>query len=220
MGAKCWLLAYSPGNAADLLREKPPLDPAATDALLARLFPGDVHEARGRVDLLEALPRSGERCAGVFGDVALVMDDAFALDNLSRLDRGLIDAGGAGRVTAICMHSVVDWAAVAVWENGTLRRALSLSPDAGIIEDVGERMDFEAPYWAGEHPAIDPEDEDPDEPGYPFPFHPLDLGEAALASLIGYQIEGVVGAAPLDFGDVELVDYVVSAAKKPWWKIW
>jgi hypothetical protein len=88
------------------------------------------------------------------------------------------------------MHSVVDWFAFAVWQDGHLKRSLSLSPDSGILEDIGPKLSFELPYWSGQHPAIDPDDQDEDEPPYPFPFHPLELGEAALLEFFGYQLEG------------------------------
>jgi len=48
---------------------------------------------------------------------------------------------------------------------GVLQRALTLSPDSGVIEDIGFRLPFEEPSWAGEHPAADPEE---DESVYPF----------------------------------------------------
>ncbi|MFD4655933.1 DUF6928 family protein [Kitasatospora sp. NPDC058444] len=51
------------------------------------------------------------------------------------------------------MHSVVDWLAFGVWEDGRLVRSLSLSPDSGIIEDIGEPLSFEVPSWARERPA-------------------------------------------------------------------
>ena len=51
------------------------------------------------------------------------------------------------------MHSVVDWLCFAVWEDGRLIRSLSLSPDGGIQENIGEPFAFELPYWAGEHPV-------------------------------------------------------------------
>ena len=87
------------------------------------------------------------------------------------------------------MHSVVDWFAYAIWKDGELIRALSVSPDNGVIEDVGPHRAFEEPFWNGERPA-DPEDP---EDGYPLPFHPLELGEAALLDLFGYQLEGADG---------------------------
>jgi hypothetical protein len=49
------------------------------------------------------------------------------------------------------MHSVSDTLAFAVWKDGVLVRSLSLSPHGGIAEDLGERLEFEEAYWAGEH---------------------------------------------------------------------
>lgn len=59
---------------------------------------------------------------------------------------------------------------------------------SGVIEYVGEKLNFKQPFWAGEHPLydFDQDDEDP----YPFVFHPLELGEATLGSLFWYVLEG------------------------------
>ncbi len=81
------------------------------------------------------------------------------------------------------MHSVVDWFAFARRNSGQLVRSLSLSPDSGIMEDIGQRFSFEEPFWSGQ-----PDDSEDD---YPFPFHPLELGEAALKEWFGYQLEGL-----------------------------
>jgi hypothetical protein len=67
-----------------------------------------------------------------------------------------------------------------------------LSPDDDIIEDIGVRLPFEESYWNGEHPAEDPDEELAEEERYPLPFHPLELGEAALREFFGYQLEGYV----------------------------
>ncbi|MEU6287191.1 hypothetical protein [Streptomyces sp. NPDC046988] len=57
------------------------------------------------------------------------------------------------RLILHAMHSAVDWLAFAVWEDGRLDRSLSLSPDSGVTENIGEPLPFELPYWAGERPA-------------------------------------------------------------------
>jgi hypothetical protein len=111
------------------------------------------------------------------------------------------------------MHSVVDWFAYAQWRNGNLLRSLSLSPDNGILEDIGPRLPFEEPYWSGRHPAVDDEDED----AYPFPFHPLELGEAALHELFGYQLEGTSGPTLLQPETFTLLRYKRSRSR---WKFW
>jgi hypothetical protein len=112
------------------------------------------------------------------------------------------------------MHSVVDWFAFAVWRGGRLERALSLSPDSGILEDIGAKLPFEQPYWAGEHPAIDPEEE---EDTYPFVFHPLELGEAALGEFFGYQLEGVLDETLFDPEEIALMRFKRG---RRGWKLW
>jgi hypothetical protein len=91
--------------------------------------------------------------------------------------------------------------AFAVWDNGELTRSLSLDPDGGVAENVGEPFAFEAPFWAGEHPVHRIPGWPNQEP-YPLPFHPLDLGEAALRELCGFILEG--SASPEDI-DAEAV---------------
>ncbi|WP_165949437.1 DUF6928 family protein [Kribbella turkmenica] len=41
-----------------------------------------------------------------------------------------------------------------------------LAPDDGVLENLGEPLPFERPYWAGEHPV------EVDEEPYPLEFHP------------------------------------------------
>lgn len=110
------------------------------------------------------------------------------------------------------MHSVVDWFAYAIWNEGNLRRSLSLSPDSGVLEDIGVRLPFEDPYWAGVHPVIESDQEDFI---YPFVFHPLELGEAALLDLFGYQLEGISGAPLFDPEEISLMRF---ERYKTWWR--
>jgi hypothetical protein len=78
-----------------------------------------------------------------------------------------------------------------------------LSPDAGIVENTGEPLPFEVPYWAGEHPVGD---------GYPLPFHPLDVGDSALRALFGFIIEGRPQRADIDALSVKLAGFQVPPA--------
>ena len=59
------------------------------------------------------------------------------------------------------------------------RRALSLSPDNGITEDIGPPLEFEHLLWPGERPAAAAGADEPTS----LPFHPLELAEAALCTL-------------------------------------
>ncbi len=115
------------------------------------------------------------------------------------------------------MHSVVDWFAFAIWDGQTLCRSLSVSPDSGILENIGEPLEFERSYWAGERPAVDPEDDDPDEP-YPLPFHPLELGESALAALFGFVLEGPISEGRFDPAEYPLL--VFQRTTRKWWQYW
>jgi hypothetical protein len=86
------------------------------------------------------------------------------------------------------MHSVVDWFAYGICApDGQLRRSLSLSPDDGIIENLGSSLAFEAPYWAGEKALELDDDEEP----YSLPFQPLELVEDCLRTLFGFNFEGM-----------------------------
>jgi hypothetical protein len=215
MGAKTWLLVFAAANARDALAAKPPLDRAATQKLANTLFPGETLEPIGEVDLSYTCPPDNEVHVGCFPGVSVVAAKEFCIDYPSKLPQRFAAAGGNGSVTLHAMHSVVDWFAFATWKNGILVRSLSLSPDSGIMEDFGPRLPFEEPYWSGEHPAVDGEDK---EDAYPFPFHPLELGEATLMHLFGYQLEGYFDADLLDPGSIPLVRY--KRSRSPWWKFW
>ena len=96
-----------------------------------------------------------------------------------------------------------------MWENGKLVRSLSLSPGGGVVENIGEPLDFERPYWAGEH-SVEPMPGWPDQGPYPLPFHPLDLGEDALRALFGFIIEGMREPDDIDRGAVHLHEFRVA----------
>ncbi|WP_374090999.1 hypothetical protein [Methylomicrobium lacus] len=215
MGAKTWMLVLADSNAREALAAKPQLDREATQELANILFPDEKLQPIGDGDLAYTCPPDNEVHIGCFPRVAIVAAKEFGIDYPSKLPQRFIAAGGKGTVTLHAMHSVVDWFAYAIWVNGKLVRSLSLSPDSGIMEDIGQRLPFEEPYWSGEHPAVDSED---DEEAYPFPFHPLDLGEAALKEQLGYQLEGYIDASLLEPESIPLVRY--KRSRSPWWKFW
>lgn len=126
--------------------------------------------------------------AACYPGLSVVCTGDVALDRPSELDERF-RAEARGRTLYLhAMHSVVDWFAYAIWTgDGQLRRSLSLSPDSGIIENLGTPLAFEAAYWAGEKALQAEEGEEP----YPLPFHPLDLAEDALRSLFGFNYEGM-----------------------------
>jgi hypothetical protein len=212
MGAKTWMIVYADTNAREALKLRPALNRDATLKLATTLFPGEKLEPIDDGDLSNTCPPDKELCIGCFAGVSVVAAKEFGTDYPSKLPPRFLEACGSGTATVHAMHSVVDWFAYAQWNNGTLIRSLSLSPDSGILENIGQRLPFEEPYWSGKHPAVADGDGD-----YPFPFHPLDLGEAALAALFGYQLEGMEDATLFEPETIPLARYKRSRSL---WKVW
>lgn len=211
MGAKDWVLAFCETDPRAVLREGPVLDHAAARAAAERLLPRRRLTAVADGNLQDnANPQDDLIYVGAFRGLTLACTGVAAVDRPSRLPRPVLEAVPAARVYLHAMHSVVDWFAYAVWIDGRLSRALSLSPDSGVMDDVGEAWPFEEPYWAGERP-VDLEGSDPDdgEP-YPLPFHPLELAETALQELLGFTYEGMPRPDDIDPGDVPLAGFKIT----------
>jgi hypothetical protein len=214
MGAKTCMLAYVDGDAREILRSNPQLDREASLALAKKLFPSERLEAFDDGDLLDTSPPTAEIYVGCFPGLSIIAAREFGIDFPSRLPAHFLDAATGNTVYLHAMHSVVDWFAYAIWVNGKLERSLSLSPDSGILEDIGPRRPFEEPYWGGSHPLCDESD---GEHVDPFPFHPLELGEAALLDLFGYQLEGLIDPSHLEPENIPLARF---KRVRPWWKLW
>lgn len=214
MGAKTWMLIYSSGLPSEILKSNPVLDRDATVALAKKLFPSEKLELIDDGNLSYTCPPDNELVIGCFPGLSIIAAKEFGIDYPSKLPSVFVDSALGNSVYLHAMQSVVDWFAYAIWKNGKLQRSLSLSPDSGVLEDIGTRPPFEEPYWAGHYPAVDPEDEDDE---YPFAFHPLELGEAALLEFFGYQLEGIVGPSQLKPEKVQLMRFKRS---KPWRRLW
>lgn len=212
MGVKNWMLVYATQDVGDTLARIPALDRIATHKLARSLFPGATLNPMEDGTLQDDVdPRDRQISIGCFPGVSIIAANEFGADHPSTLPKHFIAASGSVMLHA--QHSVVDWFAFAIWKSGTLVRALSMSPESGVLEDIGLKLPFEVPYWSGEHPLED----DGDSPPYPFPFHPLDLAEAARLSLFGYVMEGDGTRAKFDPEQIPLMRYDLA---KPWWKFW
>ncbi|MGI9323860.1 MAG: DUF6928 family protein [Pseudomonadales bacterium] len=203
MGASTWMLVYSNGNAGEVLRQKPELDRAKSLKFAEALFPETRFRALEEVDLSNTRPRGRDIHVGCYGDVSIVAAKEFGRDHPSKLSDAFVRTEFGDTLCLHAMHSVVDFFAYAIWRDGVLTRSLSLSPDSGIIEDIGEAQEFEQPYWAGERPVVDDADESAE--AYPLPFHPLELGEAALLELFGYQLEALVDRTQVQPEDLPMI---------------
>ncbi|MGW2831368.1 DUF6928 family protein [Streptomyces sp. NPDC001286] len=216
MGAKTGLLVYADGDVPGLLRQVGAADPARTSDLMRRLYPGCEFEPCGDAELGDGVyPPKGTAYAARWPGVDVAGDQRVMIDFPSRLPEHLVAASAGRRLVLHAMHSVVDWLAFAVWEDGLLVRSLSVSPDSGIIENIGEPLPFERPYWAGECPADVIPWPDEDEEPYPLPFHRLELGEDALRALCGFVMEGMPEPDDVDASRIMLHGFRVRDAQAP-----
>ncbi len=204
MGAKTALLMFTDQDVPAALQSASAASHDRVAALVEAVLPGYGMEPVGGNVLGDAVyPDDGIIYATSTGGVDLFCDRRFQIDRPSQLPPHLIDLAAGRRIVLHAMHSVSDWFAFAVWEGGVLTRSLSLSPGGGIVEDIGPRLMFEEPYWAGDHP-VTPMPGWPNQDPYRLPFHPLDLGEEVLRALLGFVLEG--RSEP---GDVEPYDVPV-----------
>ncbi|MFJ9469886.1 DUF6928 family protein [Streptomyces caniferus] len=102
------------------------------------------------------------------------------------------------------MDSAEDWSAFTVWSGSELVRAVSVNPGSGLIEDVGDRLPFEAPLWEGARRVLHT-------PGYALPFHPIALGNEALREFFGFILEGRESVGCLDPEGIEIPVFRVDA---------
>lgn len=211
MGAKTWMLVFADMDAREALKAKPALDREVTTTLAHSLFPGEKLTPTGEGSLEYTCPPGHELHAGVFAGITILAAKEFGIDYPSKLPQRFLAAGAGRTIYLHAMHSVVAWFAFAQWENGTLLRSLSLSPESGVLEDIGQRLPFEEPYWSGAHPAAEDGDDD-----YHFPFNPLDLGEVALKEFFGYQLEGSIDPTLLEPDSIPLIRYKRTRLWRTW----
>ena len=216
MGAKTWMLVYSEASVGETLASKPPLDRKRSVDVARCLFSDSIHPEED-VDLSWTCPEDSHLHIGCYADVSIVAAQEFGIDRPSELDPRFLRDELGPRAQLHAMHSVVDWFAFGVWERGTLRRSLSVSPDCGFLENIGDPLEFERPYWSGEHPAVEPDDDDPEDP-YPLPFDPLELGNEALGAMFGYILEGSPSQARFDAEELSLLRF--RRTRRKWWRIW
>lgn len=213
MDTKTWMLVYSDGNAKEILQSQPKLNREISVELANTLFPSKKFTPIEDGNLLFTSPTKNRLYIGSFPGMSIISSDAVALDYPSQLPHSLINTNLGNTLYLFAMHSVAEWFAYAIWENGRLVRSLSISgPDRELLEDIGPKQPFEEFYWSEGHPLFS----DPEKENYsPFNFDPLDLGNAALNEYLGYRIEGDRDSSQIDPQKVPLV----GLQKLPWWKI-
>lgn len=215
MGVKAWFIAYCDEEPRNLFAGGRDLDEAASEDLARRLFPGARLTREENRAFSLPNPKGGQLFVGCYPHVRIVAHKELAKDYPSRIERRWVDPALGRHAYVYATHSVVDWFAFALWRDGQLVRSLSLCPDNGVMEDKGEMLDFEKPFWAGEHPVETEEDERP----YPLAFHPLELSDAAMQSFLGFSFEGDPKDWVCDPDELPILAF--SQPKRRWsWRFW
>jgi len=189
-----------------VLRAAPILDRSATLALVHRLFSASDVVEIGDALLSDAVnPAEDVVYVGCFPGLDVICGWQLVTDRPSTATERIL--AGAARPTAYlhAMHTVVDWCAFGLWTDGTLGRAVSVSSGAGVVEDIGERLSFEEPYWAGAR--TDGRD---DAGTHPLPFRPVELATAALHAFFGFRLDGGEGIDDVDPEIIPVVGYRVT----------
>jgi hypothetical protein len=187
VAANSAIVVWTDSKPLDVLRAYPVLDKPATRELVERLFPGTDIEEIGDQLLADALdPPAGVAYVGCFPGLDLVCGWSLMPDRPSQLDPATLGATERPHVYLYGVHADADWCTFGRWDDGQLVRALSVCPDPGIIEDVGEHESFEQPYWDAAE------------------LRPVALGEAALSGYFGI----VFGDDKLDKTDPESIPVV------------
>ena len=194
MGSKCNLIVLADGIPKATIASDAAPDPIRTVSALREFFPGVDFQPTGDTELDDVWPSRGELHACVIDDVFMIADqDIEWFEPTDEISKRL----HAPRAYLFGMHSVSDWGGFVMLEDGRVRRYVNLTCDDGVIDDVGEPLEFEVPYWSGEHDDLEEEGyDDHEQDGYDdatLRFHPIDFVNAGLRHLVGVQTEGLVG---------------------------
>ncbi len=198
MGFNIAVLAYA-DDLSSLDLGQPGADESVVQTAVKALFPRTTYADRGSVDLVEGgFPERSVLNVGTFQGGELVATLDAHLYNPSKLHQRYLKAARGRTLVLLTQRSVNDMFAYARWEDRELVRSISVNPVGGVWEDIGAPEEFEAPYWRGDHPV---------DPVYPLSFHPLDLSEAALRSVLGLLFEGKPDPALTMPQDVRLLSW-------------
>lgn len=167
------------------------------------LFPRTPYVDVGQVALDEAaFPGRGSLSVGTFeGGLLLGTQDAH-LYNPTKLASRYLKPSLGSKVTLLTQRPLNDMFAYGRWERGQLIRSISVNPVGRVWESIGTPEPFESPFWAGQRAAA---------PNYPLPFHPLDMGDAALRDVLRLHVEGLPEPGLIDISSVLLHRFERSA---------
>ncbi|MFF8848005.1 DUF6928 family protein [Streptomyces sp. NPDC015127] len=200
MGSKSAILVLAEGDPRSVLRPGMAAEISDAKSLAEDFFDGPF-ESTTNVTLEEAVwPEPGMVCTGRFTGADIICARELVPAQPSDLTADIALLAEGRNAYAVFMHSGTDSLSFATWEKGRLVRSLSLSPDDGVVQNYGAPLEFESPYWTGNHSVSHT-------PNYPLPFHPLDLGNEALRNFFGFILEGRPSADCFDPEEITLCGF-------------
>src|SRR5262249_12934786 len=132
----------SEGDLPGFLRRVGAADLDRTATTMRRLYPGwEIEECEGSTLGDGVYPPKGTVYAASWPGAEVIGDQEVMIDAPSRLPEHLVTASAGRRLILHAMHSVVDWLAFAVWEDGRLVRSLSLcrkAAPAPVVSATGD----------------------------------------------------------------------------------
>jgi hypothetical protein len=195
MGWSVALACASVGEAGQAFRQGLVPDTGAAAGLARRLYPGASVVETGDTVLDFALwPYEDELFVGVYGDALVVCDRRlFCVDDQARtLADEIAKALPGASCGVLVLHNVVSGCWFRWYERTRPRRDVFVTAEDGVVVDLGDRLEAEAPFWA----EIDGGSGD-----LPLPFDYEEYGLAlARAHLFGRDMaeRGADGFLPLE----------------------
>ncbi|SEE87956.1 MULTISPECIES: hypothetical protein [unclassified Streptomyces] len=203
MGSKAAVVVVAAGDPRQAFRRVQEIRHDKSKILAERVL-GTAARATASLPLdLAVWPDSGTVCAAYLPEFEVICSRELAQSSPSHLTEMVCEWATGRHAYGVFMDSAEDWSAFAVWSGGELVRGVSLSPGSGVIEDLGDRLPFEAPFWEGGRPVRHT-------PGYALPFHPIDLGNEALKEFFGFILEGRESVGCLDPEEIEIPAFRVA----------
>ncbi|MFB9903775.1 DUF6928 family protein [Allokutzneria oryzae] len=204
MGSKAALVVFAGVDSKKAFQGTPEIDRAKSKKLAESVLGAAVNETGLLALDLAVWPDSGVACVASFPGFEVFCCRGLARNRPSELTEQISRLAAGRDAYGVFMHSAQDWAAFAVWSGGDLVRSLSVIPEAGVIEDRGERLPFELPFWKGERPVRG-------ETNYALPFHPIDFGNEALRKFFCFILEGSEDDSCIDPEKIEIPAFVTAS---------
>ncbi len=152
MGWSVALACASVGGAGQAFRQGLAPDPDAAAGLARRLYPDATVVETGDTVLDFALwPYEDELFVGAYGEALVVCDRRlFGIDDQARtLADEIARALPGASCGVLVLHSVVSGCWFRWYDGDRPQRDVFVTAEDGVVVDLGDRLEAEAPFWTG-----------------------------------------------------------------------